>query len=262
MRVIDWSSFIGTYSPNTETAMTVGVFDGVHLGHQELLKRVSSLKSRYTPTVISFSRNPKDVLSPGSYEGDILSLDQKLGYFERLGIVQTVLIDFSGIFSKLSGKEFLDFLKNRGNLRYLVIGSSFRCGYGLDMDAPAIKEANKAEGIPTDVVPPFMAGSRPVSSSRIRTEVRAGSLAEAAALLGRNVEIDLTGIPAAPGTGGTSFDVAAVRRIMPPPGRYPVILHEKTPPPGGISAETSVIIDERGIFIPSQFNAGSVEFLT
>ncbi|AEF83526.1 putative riboflavin biosynthesis protein RibF [Treponema primitia ZAS-2] len=261
MQVLDWAEFAenGLDAPGFSmpggSAMTIGVFDGVHLGHRLLLERV--LQSALFPVAVTFKRSPKFVLRPETDEGDILGEDQKLRILEQMGIGLTVMIDFSEKFSKLSGKEFIDLLKDRGNLRYLVIGSNFRCGYRHDTDAPSIKAMTRAGGITTDVVEPILAGGERISSSRIRAAIAAGSLVEAAALLGRRVEIDLSGLSVTPGPGGVYFHPASRQQITPPQGRYPVLLFEKNSPVG---METEVSMVPEGLFVPAPFNAVRIEF--
>jgi riboflavin kinase/FMN adenylyltransferase len=260
MQVLDWTEFAAHglgESAVKETAMTIGVFDGIHLGHQALLERV--LASGLYPVVVSFIRSPKFVLRPETAEGEIMGVEQKLRLFEQMGVGLTVMIDFSEQFSKLGGKEFIDLLHDRGSLRYLVIGSNFRCGFRHSTDAALIREMNRAAGIPTEVAAPVMAGGERISSSRIRTAISAGSLATAQAFLGRRVEIDFAGLSATPGSGGVCFDLAAKNRIMPPEGRYPVLLFEKDSFEG---IETEVSITRDGVFVPSNFNAVSIEFLS
>jgi riboflavin kinase/FMN adenylyltransferase len=256
MRVLDWETFAARGIAQDGAAMTIGVFDGVHRGHQALLERV--FRSGGYPVVISFTRNPKFVLRPETWEGDVMGAGQKLRLFEQMGAGLTVMIDFSPEFSKLGGKEFIDLLKDRGNLRYLVIGSNFRCGYRHDTRAADIEEMNRAAGIPTEVVEPVVSGGERISSSRIRAAISVGSLAEAAALLGRRVEIDFAGLSARAGPGGVHIDLASERRIMPPRGRYRVLLFQKDSPEG---IETEVSIGRGGVFVPSPFNACRVEFL-
>ncbi|MDR3342180.1 MAG: FAD synthetase family protein [Treponema sp.] len=261
MRVLDWQEFIGAASPGgapEKAAMTIGVFDGVHRGHQALIEKI--VRHGSCPTVITFRRNPKWVLSPETYEGDIFSLDQKLAVFERRGVYRTVLIDFSGDFSKLKGREFIDLLIQRGNLSYLAIGSNFRCGYRLDTDAAGIKGMTEARGIVTEVVSPVCDGLDLVSSSRIRAAISAGDFAGAAAALGRNVAIDLGGISGIPVPEGVLWDTASARRIIPPDGRYVVLVY--TPAHGTEGKKTEIFIKDGKISIPSPSNAGiRVEFL-
>jgi hypothetical protein len=108
------------------------------------------------------------------------------------------------------------------------------------------------------VVEPVREGLDPVSSRRIRGAISAGDLREAAVLLGRAVEIDLAGIAAVPQKGGVFFDTRSGRRIMPPPGTYPVVVYGINFPEG---KEAGASITDGGLFIPSVFNADRIEFI-
>ncbi|MDR0589146.1 MAG: FAD synthetase family protein, partial [Spirochaetaceae bacterium] len=198
VRILDWSRFMeGALldgSVRGETAMTVGVFDGVHRGHQALIEKIVQRAPGCVPTVLTFRQNPKKVLCPGEYRGDIVGLDRKMIFFEALGVELVILIDFSGNFSKLKGRDFIGFLKSRGSLNFLAVGSNFRCGCGLDTGVSELKRLNPE----TEVVPPVMEEGIPVSSSRIREAIFSGGLDKAAVLLGRKVEIDLAGLSPRP----------------------------------------------------------------
>jgi riboflavin kinase/FMN adenylyltransferase len=268
VRVLDWREFtaVSPTAPDRSgeaecrnlppSAMTIGVFDGIHLGHQALLRKIR--RPSLVPVVITFKESPKKVLRPESYEGDILTLSQKLRIFGSLGIGLTVLIDFSENFNKLEGRIFVDLLQKWGNPAYLVIGSNFRCGYRLDTDAALIKKINDERGIETEVLDPVSRDREPVSSSRIRAAIASGRISEAAALLGRNVEIDLTGLPVIQGSGGNYINFGSRQRIIPPCGKYSVILYEVDSPDG---TQTEISVDPEGIFVPSRFNARCIEFL-
>ncbi len=241
MTVVDWEDLVsGVFTPERPTAMTIGVFDGVHRGHRLLLSRVAARREENIPTAVTFRVSPKAVLRPRAYEGDILSLNQKVEALGAAGAELVILIDFSGNFGKLAGKDFIGLLKDRGKLRYLAVGSDFRCGHRLDTDATALKLMNEKDGIVTDILESLVSGSAVVSSSRIRTAILAGDLVEAAALLGRNVELDLDGTPTTPGDGWIDFNVRANCRITPPNGRYPAILVARNP-----SIRTERFIDVR-----------------
>jgi riboflavin kinase/FMN adenylyltransferase len=256
VRVLEWQEFAAPGQNLPPSAMTIGVFDGIHLGHQALLGKIR--RPSLVPAVITFKENPKKALRPESYEGDILTLSQKLRIFDSLGVGLAVLIDFSENFNKIEGRFFIDLLQKWGNPAYLVIGSNFRCGYRLDTDAALIKKINAERGIETEVLAPVSRGNAPVRSSRIRAAIASGRISEAAALLGRNVKVDLTGLPAIQGSGGSYISVDSRQRIVPPCGRYPVILYEVDSPDG---IRTEISIAPEGIFIPSRFNARCVEFL-
>jgi riboflavin kinase/FMN adenylyltransferase len=267
MLTLDWPAFAASGLAQTEfadrgLAMTIGVFDGIHRGHQVLLDRV--LMPGLPAAVVSFKRSPKFILRPEIDEGDIMGTGQKLRLFEQMGIALTVMIDFSEKFSKLSGREFIDRLIERGNLRFLAVGGNFRCGYRHSADAAFIRAMCLDRGIPAEVAEPVIAGGAQVSSSRIRAAIARGGLAEAAELLGRRVEIDFADISGAGESGGVYFDLGAGNRVMPPPGRYPALAFGDSP----AGMETEIIIDRKGkgVFIPLNASGPNkvrrVEFLS
>jgi len=159
--------------------MTVGIFDGVHIGHQALLKRIVSYNSGETPVVVTFRQNHK------IESGNILTFKQRLDIFENMGIQITIVIDFTEEFKKMPGIEFLKILLERGNLGFFAIGSGFRCGYQQDTDAEMIKEFFTSHNIPAEIMPKVMEGDLPVSSSRIRGAISAGDIELAQKMLGR-----------------------------------------------------------------------------
>ena len=228
MQVIDWPDFLDNDKQSGDSAMTIGFFDGVHLGHQALIQKIVS--NGQNPTVITFRECPKKVLSPETYKGDVFSLKQKLNAFEQRGVSRVVLIDFSGNFSKLNGRDFLDLLEKQGEMAFLVIGSNFRCGYHKGMDAEAIAAVNELKGIPTEVLAPVNIppefGTGPVNSSRIRSAVVSGDLRMAAVLMGRNFELDISGCSSRDaqcgGSGVKVYDLDSVPQVIPPDGQYPV----------------------------------------
>jgi riboflavin kinase/FMN adenylyltransferase len=219
--------------------MTIGVFDGVHRGHAALVSRVASRGPN--PTVVTFRENPKKILSPHRYEGDIFSLEQRLSALEGLGAVRVILIDFSEEFSTINGWDFINLLEDQGGAVFLAVGSNFRCGYRHETGAELIKQRNALKGIPTEIVQPVMDKTGPVSSSRIRAALAAGDLTGAGDLLGRKPELDLSGIRGLPFARdekkGLVYDAASFHRITPPDGTYPVFIRAEgfnTPPLGAV----------------------------
>ncbi|MDA8424542.1 MAG: FAD synthetase family protein [Treponema sp.] len=220
MNVISWQEFVSGAFEDPPIAATVGVFDGLHLGHRELVSRVLSDRGTH-PAVFTFRDNPKRSLRPGTFHGDLFTPGQKLEELERLGVEVCVQIDFSGDFSKLAGRIFLSLLAKNGDLRLLVIGSDFRCGHRLDTGVEEIRSYYGPLGIRTEVLDPVLWGGHPVSSSRIRRSVAEGRLDAAAAMLGRPYELDLrAAIRAGPGLGG--YELAGAQ-VAPPAGRYEVL---------------------------------------
>ena len=192
MRIISWEEYIAPeHSLPEPLAVTIGVFDGVHRGHQALIQQICTpppIPHSHTPTVVTFKQNPLQILKPDAFTGDIMNLEQKLRVLEVLGVQLTVLIDFSEEFSTISGRDFIGLLLRRP-VQLIALGRNFRCGYRLDTGAEEIRSLAGARGVEVWVAPPVMDEGQPVSSSRIRQALAAGRQAEAERLLGWPEEI-------------------------------------------------------------------------
>ena len=150
------------------TALTVGSFDGIHAGHAVLLNSVTS-KSGCVSGVVTF-RNSVHSARDG-YEGDILSLRQKLELLGRAGIAFAVVIDFSDDFSRIEGNSFLEILLNNCGMKWLVEGSNFRCGYKGSFDMNAIRSFAEKWKFGVEQIDDVYVDSERVSSTRIRRAV-------------------------------------------------------------------------------------------
>ncbi|MCX8014288.1 MAG: hypothetical protein N3A02_08380, partial [Rectinema sp.] len=122
------------------------------------------------------------------YRGSLMTLEDKLAMFESFGVAYCVLIDFSGKFATLSGREFLSALYI-ANVRSVVVGENFQFGHRHDSNAAMLEALAGEIGIEARILPSVLYKGRPVSSSRIRHAVEEGKLAEAAAMLGRSYRI-------------------------------------------------------------------------
>jgi len=179
MTEIDWTAFLENGLPveQKKSSLTVGVFDGVHRGHQALIANIILYNAEYVPVVVTF-REPK-------ITGNIQSFRQKAEMLESLGVRILVVVDFTESFRRIKGIEFLQILLRHGNPGFFTVGSGFRCGYQLDTGAQEIKTFFTSHNIPVTIFPEVMEGSLPVSSSRIRSAINSGDLPLAEAMLGR-----------------------------------------------------------------------------
>jgi len=180
MLVIDWPQFLEEKLPlgHKQSSMTVGVFDGVHRGHQALIKRVVSHNANYAPVVITFRENHKQAAD------NIQTFDQKAAMLESLGVEILLAVDFTESFRRMRGIEFLEILSLHGNIGFFAVGSDFRCGYQLDTNAAAIRDFFVSRNIPVEIVPEVMEGGLPISSSRIRRAIADGDIQMAEKMLG------------------------------------------------------------------------------
>jgi len=264
MQVIEWSQFIEEALPlgGNPSAITVGVFDGVHRGHKVLIEQVVSQKKHATPIVVCFKQShyKKKIMDRQDYPGDILTFRQKMAVFESLGISITVVIEFSESFRQTSGAAFLQTLREHGKMNYMAVGSNFRCGYKLDTDALSIQKINAEFDILTCIVKSLAEGNQPISSSLIRAAIAQGKLDEASAMLGRPFIVDLFGASVSHTAFGAAYDINGRGGILPPPGRYQVLLLEKNC--DEIAGRPADIIVENGsVIIAEKFTAICPEYV-
>jgi FAD synthase len=229
--------------------LTIGVFDGLHLGHRRLMEAITAgagdAAEGPLPVVITFRRPPGQVLTKSAEPGLILSLQQRLLRFALLGVGAVVLIDFSEELSTLAGREFIDLLRGRLAIERIVVGPNFRFGRNRDADVRDLDAM--LEGSPTtvQVVEPVSLGGSVVSSSRIRRSVRAGRLDEAAAMLTVPHEVDLAGVRVVRGErGALSMRREDVPQVLPQAGTFAVTGRSAE---GGVpgtltAAEESVVV--------------------
>jgi FAD synthase len=215
MRILTWDDFASGALKAIPLAATIGVFDGLHIGHRQLISRVIG-QDGLSSIVFTFRVNPKRLLSPDSFAGELSTLAQKLDLIAAMSADIAVLIDFSGDFSKLPGRQFLAMLREGAQLRRIAVGANFRCGHLLDTDAEGIRLFCRECGVEMEALSAVTWAGHPVSSSRIRKSIRDGRLEDAAAMLGRSYELDLRGHKAA----GNGIWALGSDQVLPPAGRY------------------------------------------
>jgi riboflavin kinase/FMN adenylyltransferase len=170
-----------------KSAVTIGVFDGVHRGHRALLQK--AVASGFEPVVVTFRNHPRSIIAHRKAPELLITVEERLAIFEKEGVSAAVLIDFSQKFSILSARVFLETLWKNAAPAYMVIGSTFRCGYRGAVDAAEVVRINAEAGIRTEIVEPVREGGIPVSSSRIREALVEGNIALAERMLGRKLEL-------------------------------------------------------------------------
>jgi len=185
--LVEWSQFIEKGLPTGEkkASVTIGVFDGVHRGHRELIERVVSHNAENVPVAVTFRENHKIT---NNELKDIQTFEQRIAKLEKLGIQIIIVIDFTESFKKMPGIDFLEILTERCNIGFFAVGSAFRCGYQLDTDASAIQNFFASLGIPAEIVPEVTEDYLPISSSRIRAAIAAGNFHLAESMLGRPLD--------------------------------------------------------------------------
>ncbi|HUR18082.1 MAG TPA: bifunctional riboflavin kinase/FAD synthetase [Acidimicrobiales bacterium] len=176
--------------PEAGTVVTIGAYDGVHLGHQALLARVRSMATDLgcTSAVVTFDRHPASVVRPETAPLLLTDLDQKLELLAAAGVDHTVVVRFDEDRSQESAEDFVaEILVGCLRARAVVVGHDFHFGHRRRGNVVLLQEMGQRLGFDVLGVSLQAAGSddEPVSSTRIRQLLRSGRAEEAATLLGR-----------------------------------------------------------------------------
>lgn len=283
MQILTWNEYIHPKQPLPPLHIAIGVFDGVHLGHQKILETLqrpdmtgakgvagrknsigaenlmgskgitsangtTSVKSG----VITFCKNPKEQLKRNPH-GALMTQKQQLKSFEELGIDLVVMVDFSPEFSRLSGHTFMSLLTDATSVGRVVIGEDFCCGHNRDLDAVGIKQFLAAKGTETDIVSPLTWQGLPVSSTRIRKAVAEGCFQEATYMLGKPFSLDLTNTPIQHIDNKLVVEQKKLIQVLPPCGSYcgmaPVVLSGGAVQRKGASCKVNIEVAPRYVTI-------------
>ncbi len=177
--------------PFEKTAVAIGVFDGVHRGHQEILSQtVREARSQgYTPIALTFDIHPSELFAPESAPTYIASLPQRAELMDAYGggIEAVVIARFDRAFAGLSPEAFVaDVLEGQLGARHVLVGADFCYGRGRSGTVTTLLGAGAQNGFAVTVVPPFLMHEERVSSTRIRALVAEGRLPDAIELLGHS----------------------------------------------------------------------------
>lgn len=165
--------------------VALGMFDGVHIGHQALIRRAVALAGELDAqsVVCTFDRHPLSVLFPEKAPAPLLSLSDNLAKFERLGADWALVQAFTPEYGATLPEDFLRRLVSDFRVRAIVAGENYTFGAGGRGDAALIRSMADALGYRAEIVPPVMDGDVMCSSTRIRQLIEAGETAHAARLL-------------------------------------------------------------------------------
>jgi riboflavin kinase/FMN adenylyltransferase len=176
----DWP---GSEAP---TSVTIGVFDGVHLGHRSLLAR---LDRSNTPTVLTFDPHPVEVLAPGTHPRLLTTIDERLELLASLGVEKVGVLDLNDI-RYLDPEEFVtEILVGHMRAAQVVVGEDYRFGRDRSGDVALLRELGERHGFEVVAAPLLHTGEAVVSSTRIRNLIAEGRPEEAAACLGSRFRI-------------------------------------------------------------------------
>lgn len=165
--------------------LTIGVFDGVHRGHQQIIQKITAGAHEHeTPAVVlTFDPHPTSVLSGREIKSLTLP-DERADLLAQLGVDVVITEQFTRELSQVAAYDFMSWLKRQLGLKYLLIGYDFALGKGREGNAARLTEIGSELGYSVEVVPALHDESEVISSTAIRKLINVGAVARAAHLLG------------------------------------------------------------------------------
>jgi len=216
---------------------TIGNFDGHHLGHHALLKRVveTARRAQGTALVLTFDPHPVKILAPHVDLRFLTDVEEKRARFEQAGIDEVIFLEFSQAFATLSPEMFAEQVLAKGlGLREVFVGQHFVFGHKRTGQIGDLISLGKRFGFVVHPIPPVMVDGGVVSSTRIRQLIMTGQVDHAAVLLGRYYA--LSGV-VSPGEGrGRTLGCPTANLRLPP---------DRVAPADGIYASVTIMDEER-----------------
>ena len=210
---------------------TVGTFDGVHLGHRDILRRLHERSNALDlpAVVITFRPHPLEVVNPAAAPMLLTPESEQLDALADSGPLSVVVLPFTPDLARYSADAFVsELLVERYHVRELVIGYDHGIGRGRQGDADLLRAMGERCGFGVDVMPPTLdAAGAPISSSAIRTSVAHGDLERARRSLGRAYGFRGVVVPGAQrgrdlGYPTLNITLVSARKLLPPEGVYAV----------------------------------------
>lgn len=217
--------------PEKETLLTIGVFDGVHLGHKHLLtylKNKAGTSNRLSG-VVTFKSHPRAVLSAENRIPWLTDLDTRISLLQDFGVDMVIALSFTHELAQLSAQEFVKLLVKYIKMRGLVVGPDFALGRDREGNIEKLRLLGQEMGFSVDVVPAVIINGEVVSSSSIRQALARGDMKKVKEMFGRY--FSLSGrVVSGDGRGRTlGFPTANIdvnpEQALPSDGVYATIAH-------------------------------------
>jgi len=174
-------------SPKKDMLLTIGVFDGVHLGHKYLLSQLTehARQQDLLSGVVTFRQHPQEVLSPQTRLPFLTNLAERTNLLKNEGVEAIVTLSFTSKLAQLSARQFVSLLKNHLRMRGLVIGPDFTLGRNRAGNIDSLRTLGQDMNFTVTVIPPIMINSEVVSSTAIRNALANGDMKKVLTLVGR-----------------------------------------------------------------------------
>lgn len=173
--------------------ITIGVFDGVHVGHAYMIKKMIDCSERagLSPVALIFERPFEAIKNPESFDGLITAPEERSLILKKLGMKDVIIKDLAEI-SNVDMMDFVGFLTGSLEMKMACVGHDFRFGRGAEGSAEILKEIGKHRGFEVEIIPKVLRDEKRVSSTLIRRELKEGRPVTAARYLGRKFAVSGT----------------------------------------------------------------------
>jgi len=178
---------LAQFSPGKDMLLTIGVFDGIHLGHKYLISQLKeqAKKQDLLSGVVTFKQHPLEVLSPGTGLPYLTSIEEKAVLLKKEGVDAVVALTFTQELAGISARQFVALLKKHLRMSGLVIGPDFALGRNREGNADTLRRLGKEIGFTVTVVAPKKINGEVVSSTLIRQALAGGDVKKVSTLIGR-----------------------------------------------------------------------------
>jgi riboflavin kinase/FMN adenylyltransferase len=178
---------LAEFSPEKDTLLTIGVFDGVHRGHQRLIAELikQAVQKRLLSGVITFRQHPEDILTPGKTLPFLTDIETRMKLLRDEGVNFIVPLSFTARLAELGARQFISLLQKHLKMRGLVIGPDFALGKRREGDIDTLKKLSTEMGFSLTIVPPLKINGEIVSSTTIRKAMANGDMKKVRELTGR-----------------------------------------------------------------------------
>lgn len=173
--------------PDRDTLLTIGVFDGVHLGHKYLLSQLTkqAKEQNLLSGVVTFNQHPQELLSPQTKLPFLTDLAQRIDLIKNEGVEVIVTLPFTPELAQFSARQFVNLLKNRLRMRGLVLGADFALGKERKGNADVLHRLGEDMGFTVKVILPIKINGEVVSSTAVRSALTEGDMKRVLQLIGR-----------------------------------------------------------------------------
>lgn len=218
-------------SPQKDTLLTIGVFDGVHLGHKYLLSQLKehAEKRNMLSGVVTFRRHPQEMLSPRTKLPSLTGLAQRISLLKNEGVNIIVTLSFTTELAQLTARQFVSLLMKHLRMRGLVVGPDFALGQNREGTIDTLRTMGQDMNFSITVIPPILINGEVISSTAIRKALAIGDMKKVHSLVGRffNLEGRVTaGAGRGTGLGYPTANIAITpEQALPPDGIYATLAH-------------------------------------